>query len=437
MSDSIKSPEYMRSFQCLGGSCEDTCCQHWDIHLDKYHYDLLRERVEKHPREAKLVKQHIKLQDAQFTSDKNYAYIQLNKAGYCPFLTKKGFCHLHQKFDVTPLSDICAFFPRVLSKVNGVIELTGALSCPEVVRKCLFSTDEEQAFVDYPIAQLPRDEHIPITRQCHDIGDSFYHQHFLRVRDVMLGLLKNDDYALETRLYFLANFNYRIATHYHQHAAENNKILNSEIERIQSDATLKSLDSYYEQFNSAEPVAIVVIQAILRLQIQHANQDKLSKLATVIFDTYRAQMDHVDDLEVYGDNLPPEPLWQGFQQNWDKINARFGIQLENYLSRYLANCLQREWFISLPDPFVYIHMLTIRMAILRFLIVSHPEIINLTTSQQDKATVDNAFAEYVVQVIYLFARSIDHNLAFLQVIYEAINEQQMMSFDYSMPFIKF
>ena len=35
----------MQAFQCLGGECEDTCCQHWDIRFDKLHYEKLREAV--------------------------------------------------------------------------------------------------------------------------------------------------------------------------------------------------------------------------------------------------------------------------------------------------------------------------------------------------------------------------------------------------------
>ena len=32
---------YMSEFQCLGGSCEDTCCGHWRIDIDEPHYRKL------------------------------------------------------------------------------------------------------------------------------------------------------------------------------------------------------------------------------------------------------------------------------------------------------------------------------------------------------------------------------------------------------------
>ena len=147
---------------------------------------------------------------------------------------------------------------------------------------------------------------------------------------------------------------------------------------------------------------------------------------------YKVNYEKSEDFDVYGENIPPDKLALAFQQHWDKLNTRYGVQLEEYLARYVTNCLQREWFVSLPDPFVYIHMLTIRIAVLRFLITSHPNIISLLDND---VSIDE-FNKKIVEVIYLYARSIDHNHAFLHVIFQAIYEQQMMSFDYSMAFIK-
>jgi hypothetical protein len=115
------------------------------------------------------------------------------------------------------------------------------------------------------------------------------------------------------------------------------------------------------------------------------------------------------------------------------LNAQYGIRLEQCLTRYLVNCLQREWFVSMPDPFVYIHLLTIRLAVLRFLISSHPRIRQCLQQRADSTEID----KLLVEIVYLFARGIDHNHAFLHVVYQAMLEQQMMSFDYAMPFIKF
>lgn len=87
----------------------------------------------------------------------------------------------------------------------------------------------------------------------------------------------------------------------------------------------------------------------------------------------------------------------------------------------------------MPDPFIYFYLLMIRLAILRFLIVSHPQLQHYLQQQADDSLLD----KQLVEIACLFARGINHNLGFLQVLYLAMAEQQMMSFDYAMPFIKF
>jgi lysine-N-methylase len=423
----------MQAFRCLGGECEDTCCQHWDIRFDKLHYEKLQEAVSAVPAQHALFEKYIVLTDAEHASERDFARIQLNAQGFCPFLDDEGLCQLHARFGVAPLSNICAFFPRVLSAYAGRVEMTGALSCPEVVRRCLLSEDAEQSFQEFDPAILPRGDDIPLTRVVPANEIDFYARQFPQVRDVMIRLAQSDNYAFETRLYFLANLGHRLAQWYHQACSSNQKLLDDELARIVSSKTLATLDNYYFQYVTAEPVAMVVIQAVLQLRMQQAPGDKLSQMASDIFARYREQIQDQADIEVYGDNLPPDDLWRCYQQNWDRLNAHYGVRLEQCLSRYLVNCLQREWFVSMPDPFVYIHLLTIRLAILRFLITSHPHIQQCLQRQTDHAEID----KQLVEIVYLFARGIDHNLAFLQVVYQAMAEQQMMSFDYAMPFIKF
>ena len=427
------APGYMHGFQCLGGDCEDTCCQKWDINLDKMHYDILANKVQSNQEDKTLFDANIRLKDEELSSDNNFAYIKLDDSGYCPFLNASRLCQLHEHYDVEPLSDICAFFPRVLSERGNTTELTGALSCPEVVRQCLLSPSDEQAMTEISADVLPRSQY-SISRKI-DTTQGGYHEHFADVREQMILLMSDDEYAFETRLYFLANFSYRLASHYHQ-GCEKTKFVSEEIKRIQSTDIKNQLDDYFFKFSNTEPVAIIVIQAILQLRIQHDGSDKLSQLAKNILESYKVSYERSEDFDVYGENIPPDKLASSFIQLWDKLNSRFGVVLEEYLARYVTNCLQREWFISLPDPFVYIHMLTIRVAVLRFLITSHPDIISMVNNELSEDDSMEEFNQKIVEIMYLYARSIDHNHAFLHVIFQAILEQQMMSFDYSMAFIK-
>ena len=35
----------MTHFACLGSKCEDTCCQNWDIYIDREHYEKLADCI--------------------------------------------------------------------------------------------------------------------------------------------------------------------------------------------------------------------------------------------------------------------------------------------------------------------------------------------------------------------------------------------------------
>ena len=434
MQKKIVTPAYMRHFHCLGGECEDTCCQNWDINLDKSHYNRLLKSVEPNPHDKELFDRNIFLHDQSSASQTNYAYIKMSESGYCPFYTETGLCYVHDKYGIEPLNDTCTFFPRVLSQSDDVIELTGALSCPEVVRLCLFSEEAAQPMEEASLDILPRAEY-PLSRKV-QVDSNNYTDKFLDVRQEMIVIMSDSDYSFEARLYFLANFCYRLASHYH-HGCENNRRVDEEIKRIHSKEIKNQLDDYFFKFTNSEPVAIVVIQAILQLRIQHDGNDKLSQLVRSILEKYKINYERSEDFDVYGENIPPDILAAAFQQHWERLNTRFGVILEECFSRHVVNCLQREWFISMPDPFSYIHMLTIRLAVLRFLITSHPDIISLLKNDNDDVSSIEEFKKIMVEIVYLYARSIDHNHTFLHVVYQAMLEQQMMSFDYSMAFIKF
>lgn len=443
MSLSYKTFNYFSEFSCLGGECEDTCCKDWEIRFDQPHYELLKETVSKSGGEqAEKFCRYIKVNDGETASEHNFAQLKLKEDGSCPFLLADGWCELHQKFGENPLSNICAFFPRVLSRHGDVIELSGALSCPEMVRKCLFAIDDVE-IVDFEPSLLPRPNDYPLTRELALPSGDFYYDKFVAVRDTIFKLSKLEGFGLESRLYFLANFANRVNVFYHLDIkTDNSQLLENEMKQALSISMLERMDDYVNKYDTVEPIAIIVIQAVLQLRLQQFSEDKYNHFINAVFSEYRHMIPGLDKAVSSDPALPPELLWQHYRQKRNLIDKYFSAELEKCFSRYLINCLYREWFITMPDLFTYIHMLTIRLAILRFLIYSHPQIYQLAERlETGKAKVSEAeitqLREWVVEVIYRNSRAIDHNSAFLKVVYDAIHEQQMMTYEYALPFIKF
>ena len=137
MSITYKTPASFSDFSCLGGECEDTCCRNWKIKLDRQHFDLLKDVMSKQHEEKSMFEQYIRLNDSSITSDHDYAYIRMGVNGYCAMLDSKGLCSIHSNHGVKVLGNVCTMFPRVISRCDDTIELSGALSCPEVVRNCI------------------------------------------------------------------------------------------------------------------------------------------------------------------------------------------------------------------------------------------------------------------------------------------------------------
>lgn len=442
MTYSYKTFNYLPDFRCLGSDCEDTCCKDWDIWFDQEHFQKLKDTVENSTGNLhSKVSRHIIVNDKESATMQNYASLVLKKDGSCPFLLKNGWCDIHQQFGQDPLSNICAYFPRVLSRIGNTVELSGALSCPEMVRKCLFGTDSIE-LEEFDPQILPRPDDYPLTRELDLPADHFYYDNFLRVRSALVKLSNLEGFALDSRLYFMASFANRIGLFYRLDAENDERLLENELKQALSITMLERMDDFVNKYVPAEPVAIIVAQAVLQLRVQQFPNEKYSNFIKDIFSSYEKILTTDQSNNVEGDVLPAEELWQCFQNQRLNIDKYFKDELETSFSRYLTNCLYREWFITMPDVFTYIHMLLIRLAILRFLVYSHPDIQKMAEridSGNGSPTEEDIsqLRAYLVDVVYRNARAIDHNTGFLQVVYDAIYEQQMMTYDFSLPFIKF
>lgn len=435
------TPEYLRDFRCIGDQCEDTCCQRWDVHYDRKHYEVLIAAAGNAPELRDKIAMHLEIETALHRKPGNYALIKFGDSQYCPFLDTDKWCAIHRRLGVEALSNTCSFFPRVFTRHGSSVEMTGALSCPEVVRRC-FAAEWSQEWTPLDHNLLPRRDDIPFSRQLTSLVTDPYQLGFTDVRQCLLDLMSRDDYAFETRQFFLANFTSRLALNYRQDADCNPQVIHSEIARMQHKQTLDVLEDFYNKYTNDEPIAIIVIQSIMHLVLQQAPHSGLARIIAAIVRDYGQPSTADDPLEVFADNVSPAKLWERFQREWEVLNSNWGIELETCLTRYVINCLQREWFTSMPDPFIYVHLLTIRVAVLKFLITMHQPVREFAQAHQHvpDAERDQHLSELIaliVAVTYPFARDIDQNLVLLQVVYEALAEQQMMSIEYSLPLIKY
>lgn len=123
----------MENFKCIGGACEHTCCSGWAINLTKADYKKIRNAGIK-------VKDYTSIlgnNSTHYARFKVYADTQ-----NCAFLQNDGLCSLHCKFGHEVLPLVCRVYPRLYKKIGEDYEAGLVLSCPEVVRKFVFSEEE-------------------------------------------------------------------------------------------------------------------------------------------------------------------------------------------------------------------------------------------------------------------------------------------------------
>ena len=416
MSISYKTPSYFSGFSCLGGECEDTCCRNWEVKLDREHFDLLESVMSEDDIEKSLFEQYIRLNESPISSEHDYAFIRMGVNGYCGMLDDKGLCSIHTKHGVTVLGNVCTMFPRVISRCGDTIELSGALSCPEVVRNCI-DDKTPLKLKRFKTSDLPRSKNYPIQRELLDPDDDAYSENFNLVRQNLMQIMADEKLELETRLYVMANLAHKISDFYHRGCDKPDKgQLKTVLKNLSKDEVVLKLATLIKEYDANSPLSMIIVHSILSIKLQQANEENISQLYEKIIKKYTEQKDNVAEV------LAAELI---------KICSRLDLKSKQYIdkavTRYILNCLYREWFVTMPDPFTYIQMLLVRTSILRTLIY---------LDIGEEKLEQHQFKQQIVYVMYNFARNIDQNLDFLKVIYNALSEQTMMNFDFSPAFIR-
>lgn len=143
----MKIPKYMLDFKCIGGICEDNCCIGWDVDIDQVTYKKYKKIDNKALKPLIQKNLHINTQ----CSDKqiDYAFVTLDRNKRCGFLSEENLCNIQKHCGESFLSNVCANYPRMTHRIDGIFECSATLSCPEVARKAL-ETADAMSLVDVP-----------------------------------------------------------------------------------------------------------------------------------------------------------------------------------------------------------------------------------------------------------------------------------------------
>ncbi len=192
MKQKILLPSYFEDFSCIGGICEDTCCAGWTIAIDELTYKKYK-KVKNPILKKRLDKELVAKKGAM--SKEYVAKIKL-KNNRCAFLSPDGWCDLYKELGESYLSQTCQLFPRTINQVNGTLEYSLALSCPEAARKILLN--KEHITFEETMKETSKVV-ISAVLQIDENHPKVLKDYFLTIRKTLIGILEQDGMSLMNR----------------------------------------------------------------------------------------------------------------------------------------------------------------------------------------------------------------------------------------------
>ena len=192
---SFKPPDYPVHFSCIGSACEDVCCN-LDVPLSREEYE--RYSALKSAGIRSLVSQFVSIESVG-ADPGSYARLTRRPSGLCGFYTQQRLCAIQSECGESYLPEPCFLYPRVLNRVEGVLEGSLHLSCPEATRQVLFSENLLGSTTSSGLARFDRKETVDLKDRLPGTPPKPYHA-FSLIREVIVQQIVNRSQPLWKRL---------------------------------------------------------------------------------------------------------------------------------------------------------------------------------------------------------------------------------------------
>lgn len=332
----------MNRFQCIGGDCEDTCCSSWGVEVSKKDVTAI---------EGWLSDQPGRFDDAIITyppqrrSPERFGRIRMSPGCRCPLLGADGLCGVHANLGESALPMTCTSYPRSLG-VRGEAEtkeLSGFLSCPEVVRQLLAHDDA-----------LVRDPGVGEHRMNLDQSAGRPGPYFERLDDVrtfIAGL--GEDRSLDEQLWLQFRFAASSVARFNRSVTE--------------PGTIETLMAQY----AAKPHqdAVLAERPGRRSDLDALLLEQIARMATLEGQYRKPQGLLYAAFSRYGDPADLDAVLAGHRA------AAAAWQPPPVLRRYVAHHWLTRWYTNGPDLSYHAEWLLLKMALLRLLLVSGSDLV--------------------------------------------------------------
>lgn len=410
----------LTEFRCLADACEDPCCSNWTVLVDEGHYDRIRLALQRDheadpSRPPPSVVQEL---PPPRRTRATFGHLQLAPNGDCSLLGPDRLCTLQARHGEDHLPNVCAMYPRTLRRAPQALELSAEPSCPEVSRLLLLRPGAAD-LIEVDAALLHRGSQVA---DCRNLGPQA--EYLDPLRETLQALLDATDYPLQSRLFFATFFagnvsNPMLALHDPRSAPAIAEARRHAVDPAMQAALHERLQV---GLRTVAPALTLVLSAI-GTRVHHES----GAFHRFVGQVWRSYVDEpgsgVRVVEEDATHLTiatsAPPLWDAYAARRARVEAVFGDFLSAAFHRFARHYVFREWLFQSPTALVHLQALLLRIAVLRFLLLSHPG------AAAAAATGDEAaLGRLLVEVSYSFARVVDHNTLFADLQGQALGKMK-------------
>ncbi|WP_340014619.1 flagellin lysine-N-methylase [Paenibacillus sp. FSL K6-1318] len=407
-SRTILVPEYMQEFACIGSACEDSCCVGWRVDIDQSTYKKYAKSrdVEFKPLFNKNIARH-----RSEPSSQKYAKIKMDSEGRCTFLSEENLCKVQLSLGEGYLSNVCNTYPRSVNSVDGVIEKSTTLSCPEAARLTLLKPEG----IQFNEIEESEDNKVWIMKQIITNNPNAKNKltsYFWNLRIFTIQVLQNRDYTLSERLIILGLFYQKIQ---------------SQVNEEKYEAVLDTITSYSRMLEDPSTK-----EYLMDIPGNHIVQMKLCKELMDYrfghgFKSSRYMKCVVETLNgiVYTEESTEEEIAQRYKAASEEHYSPFMKEHEYILENYLVNYVFKNLFPfgrnRVYDDYV---MMVVHFSMIKLHLIG-------MSGFHKGLTMD-----LVVELVQSFAKTVEHNGTYLNNVLELLEDNDFTSMGYMSILIK-
>ena len=401
-------PEYMQEFSCIGSSCEDSCCIGWRVNVDEATY-----KKYKKSRDAELkplFEKNVTRQRSQ-SSSMNYAKIKMGTGGRCSFLSEENLCKVQLNLGEEFLSNTCTIYPRYIHRVNGVVEKSATMSCPEAARLALLNPKG----IDFEQIEEPINTSGLITKQLETDNLKYANKaqkYFWELRIFSIQVIQDRTYTLAERLIILGMFYQKVQEHIDQGNV-------NEIPTVIAKFTNWMADYGMKNLLDEVPAQLAVQMELCKELVDYrfgqsiSSQRYMECLAEMLAGIQYTKEATVEEVT--------EHYKQAFEEFYEPFMTEHEYILENYLVNYIFKNLFPLGHNKLFDDYV---MLVIHYSMIKLHLIG-------MAGFHKELTID-----LVIKLIQSFAKTVEHNQVYLKRMFDLLKANEFTTMAYMAILVK-